>query len=145
MNDIVGSNLFGSNQQPSSSGGIFGTAGGSSFGQQNKPAGFGFPSSSSSGLFGQNTQTQQNAGSMFQSSSSSTLFGNTSTFSGVQGQSGTVIKFVPVTGTDSVQKSGSSQSINTKHYCITCMKEYENKSLEELRWEDYQANRKGKE
>ncbi|KRT79838.1 hypothetical protein AMK59_6792, partial [Oryctes borbonicus] len=140
-----GSSLFGSSQQPSGSGGIFGSSASTSFGQQSKPSGFGFPSSSSSGLFGQSTQTQQNAGSMFQPSSSSGLFGNTSTFGGGQAQTGTVNKFVPVTGTDTVQKAGAVQSINTKHYCITCMKEYENKSLEELRWEDYQANRKGQQ
>lgn len=82
---------------------------------------------------------------MFQGPSSSALFGNSSTFGSGQGQTGTLSKFVPVTGTDSQQKSGVVQSINTKHFCITCMKEYENKSLEELRWEDYQANRKGQQ
>uniref|UniRef100_A0A8C7S2C4 Nuclear pore complex protein Nup98-Nup96 n=1 Tax=Oncorhynchus mykiss TaxID=8022 RepID=A0A8C7S2C4_ONCMY len=40
-------------------------------------------------------------------------------------------------------KGGVTTSINTKHQCITAMKEYENKSLEELRFEDYQAGRKG--
>ncbi|GJQ66844.1 hypothetical protein Trydic_g18599 [Trypoxylus dichotomus] len=140
-----GASLFGGSQQPSGSSGIFGSSAGTSFGQQNKPSGFGFPSSSSGGLFGQSTQTQQNAGSMFQPSSSSGLFGNSSTFGGGQAQIGTVNKFVPVTGTDTVQKAGAVQSINTKHYCITCMKDYENKSLEELRWEDYQANRKGQQ
>lgn len=81
---------------------------------------------------------------MFQGSPSSGLFGSSPSFGGGQTQTGTINKFIPVTGTDSVQKAGLVQSINTKHYCITCMKEYENKSLEELRWEDYQANRKGK-
>lgn len=40
-------------------------------------------------------------------------------------------------------KNGTTQSISTKHHSITSMKEYENKSFEELRFEDYQANRKG--
>lgn len=48
-----------------------------------------------------------------------------------------------MTGQDSLVKSGVQQSINVKHQCITCMKEYEGKSLEELRYEDYLANRKG--
>lgn len=56
---------------------------------------------------------------------------------------GTTIKFNPVTGQDSLVKSGVQQNINVKHQCITCMKEYEGKSLEELRYEDYLANRKG--
>ena len=41
--------------------------------------------------------------------------------------------FVPIqppTGTDTMVKAGVTTSINTKHQCITAMKEYENKSLE---------------
>ncbi|KTG05752.1 hypothetical protein cypCar_00031261 [Cyprinus carpio] len=49
----------------------------------------------------------------------------------------------PPTGSDTMVKGGVTTSINTKHQCITAMKEYENKSLEELRLEDYQAGRKG--
>ena len=56
---------------------------------------------------------------------------------------GTVVKFNPVTGTDTMMKNGVTQTISTRHHCITCMKEYESKSLEELRLEDYQAGRKG--
>ena len=34
------------------------------------------------------------------------------------------------------------RTITTFHNCITALKEYESKSLEELRWEDYQLNKK---
>lgn len=36
----------------------------------------------------------------------------------------------PATGSDTMVKGGVTTSINTKHQCITAMKEYENKSLE---------------
>ena len=44
---------------------------------------------------------------------------------------------------DTMMKSGQQQTISTRHQCITCMKVYEDKSIEELRLEDYNANRKG--
>uniref|UniRef100_A0AAX7VUN0 Peptidase S59 domain-containing protein n=1 Tax=Astatotilapia calliptera TaxID=8154 RepID=A0AAX7VUN0_ASTCA len=69
------------------------------------------------------------------------MFGG-SGFSATQ-QPGTTVKFNPPTGSDTMVKAGVTTSINTKHQCITAMKEYENKSLEELRLEDYQAGRKG--
>ena len=66
-----------------------------------------------------------------------TLFGgtaasNTAAFLGGLGaqQSGTTIKFVPVSGSDAMMKAGNSVSITTKMFCITGMKEYENKSFE---------------
>ena len=60
-----------------------------------------------------------------------------------QQQVGTTIKFVAPSDTDSISKNGQQVAINTNHQCITEMKEYRLKSLEELRFEDYQVNRKG--
>lgn len=89
---------------------------------------------------------------------STSLFGNTNRFgmnsttgfSSTLGQTvnvpvGTTVKFVPQTSTDTIIKNGHTQStsISIRLQCITCMREYESKSLEELRLEDYQANRKG--
>jgi len=54
----------------------------------------------------------------------------------------TTIKFDAVCDQDTITKNGRSKTktINTLHQCITAMKQYENKSIEELRWEDYKAN-----
>ncbi|KAI0236696.1 hypothetical protein LSAT2_012752 [Lamellibrachia satsuma] len=57
--------------------------------------------------------------------------------------SGTMVKFTPPAGTEMMLNGGSQLNMNTRHQCITAMKEYESKSLEELRLEDYTANRKG--
>ncbi|XP_062423496.1 nuclear pore complex protein Nup98-Nup96 isoform X5 [Rhea pennata] len=104
---------------------------------QNKPTGFGNfgTSTSSGGLFGTTNTTSNPFGS-----TSGSLFGPTSF---TAAPTGTTIKFNPPTGSDTMVKSGVSTNISTKHQCITAMKEYESKSLEELRLEDYQANRKG--
>lgn len=56
---------------------------------------------------------------------------------------GTSVPFTATTGSDTMMKNGVASPINTRHQCITCMKEYEQKSLEELRLEDYQLGRKG--
>jgi len=42
-----------------------------------------------------------------------------------------------------MSKNGISHSISARHCCIASMKEYESKSYEELRFEDYQVGRKG--
>lgn len=153
---------FGFGAPQPASGGLFGntsTVGGGLFGNQHnqtafgaKPTGFGFGSTSTTGaasgsLFGSTPATgtglfgQQNntiGGGLF-SNNTAGAFGQQQ-----QQATGTAhVKYNPVVGTDVVVKSGTSQNVNIKHHCITCMKEYENKSLEELRLEDYVAGRKG--
>lgn len=54
-----------------------------------------------------------------------------------------IAKYQPPIGTDTIINNGQSRTVNTKAHCISVMKEYECKSLEELRMEDYLANRKG--
>ncbi|XP_068587741.1 nuclear pore complex protein Nup98-Nup96 [Cebidichthys violaceus] len=134
--------LFGSTGT-GASGGLFSQPS-NAFGA-NKPTSFGSfgTSTSSGGLFG-STNTTSNP---FGGGSVASLFGG-SGFTAAQQQQqqqqpGTTVKFNPPTGSDTMVKAGVTTSINTKHQCITAMKEYENKSLEELRLEDYQAGRKG--
>lgn len=56
---------------------------------------------------------------------------------------GTRIKFKAPITTERSRTHGVSRAFLIFQQCITCMPEYENKSLEELRFEDYAANRKG--
>ncbi|XP_077558834.1 uncharacterized protein LOC144174188 isoform X5 [Haemaphysalis longicornis] len=55
---------------------------------------------------------------------------------------GTTVKYQPSFWIDSTAMNGVLSLVYVAHQCITCMKEYEHKSLEELRLEDYSANRK---
>lgn len=141
-------NLFGTQQNASTN--LFGTnPGTSAFGQANKPAGFSFGTTSGTNLFGQPQQPaqqttpfgQQNTTANTNLFGTNTGFGNTNTTTTVP--TGTVVKFTPVMTTDSMSKNGISHSISARHCCIASMKEYESKSYEELRFEDYQVGRKG--
>ncbi|CAG2238080.1 ADAR2 [Mytilus edulis] len=133
-----GGGLFG--QQQPSAGGLFSTpATNTGFGA--KPTGFGASFGASTGtpaggIFGQ-TQQQQTP----------SLFGQAGTSAGFGGNvaSGTTLKFNAPSSSDTMVKNGQTTNINTRHQCITAMKEYQMKSLEELRMEDYAANRKGKQ
>ncbi|XP_043934252.1 nuclear pore complex protein Nup98-Nup96-like [Protopterus annectens] len=56
---------------------------------------------------------------------------------------GTTIKFNPVMQMEIMVEAGVSSNSVKRFQCITAMREYENKSLEELRLEDYQTGKKG--
>ncbi|EZA58163.1 hypothetical protein DMN91_011854 [Ooceraea biroi] len=140
-------NLFGSQQNASTN--LFGTSTGTSaFGQANKPAGFSFGTTTGTNLFGQPQQNAQQTTPFGQASTttSTNLFGTSTGFGSTTTTTvptGTVVKFTPVITTDSMSKNGISHSISARHCCIASMKEYESKSYEELRFEDYQVGRKG--
>uniref|UniRef100_A0A1I7XQL5 Nuclear pore complex protein Nup98-Nup96 n=1 Tax=Heterorhabditis bacteriophora TaxID=37862 RepID=A0A1I7XQL5_HETBA len=122
----------------------------------NSPGSSGQTNTSGSGtsLFGQKTtslfgnSTMQN-NSFGSSTGGTSLFGSTSGTTGgslfgssTSSVSGSTIKFEPLVASDTMMKNGAQQTISTKHMCITAMKAYENKSIEEVRIEDYIANRK---
>ncbi|OQR66168.1 nuclear pore complex protein Nup98-Nup96-like, partial [Tropilaelaps mercedesae] len=130
-------------------GGAFGAqANRSAFGGFGTSGTTGTAPTTTGGLFGQ--QSTPAPGGLFGGVASSTtgagVFGGSSGPFGAVGVGvspvGTTIPFKAVTGTDTMMKNGSTTNIQTQHQCISCMKEYENKSLEELRVEDYMANRK---
>ena len=138
-------NLFEKPQPQQQTGGLFGTTIISqpsfSFGQQQKSvkplAGF----NATNNLFDRadtrafvQTATPSGSGGLFRTQNA--FGGGLSTSKAV----GTTIKFNPPAGTDSMMIYGISTDVSTKHYCLTAMKEYEGKSLEELRLGDYSLN-----
>ncbi|XP_025995170.1 nuclear pore complex protein Nup98-Nup96 isoform X2 [Solenopsis invicta] len=139
-------NLFGTQQNAGTN--LFGTTTGTSaFGQANKP-GFNFGTTSGTNLFGQPQQNPQQTTPFGQANTTTNtnLFGTTTGFGNTNPTTvpaGTAVKFTPVITTDSMSKNGISHTISARHCCIASMKEYESKSYEELRFEDYQIGRKG--
>ncbi|XP_033098502.1 nuclear pore complex protein Nup98-Nup96-like [Anneissia japonica] len=148
-NSSTGSSMFGSTNTAGSTGlfntptssSSFGT-GGSLFGGQKSAFG---GASAAGGIFGQPAATASPFGQggstaggvLFGGGSSSGFFGSAAPISG------TTKPFQATISTDTAVKNGVTQNQQTKHQVITAMKEYENKSFEELRVEDYAANRKG--
>lgn len=132
--------LFGQTQNAQANTSLFGQPSTSTGFGAPKPAGFGFNTNQTS-LFGQPTSTST-------ANTGFGAFGSTATSAFAQPQmmtqTGTAIaKYQPHSGMDTLMKNGQSNNVQTKQHCITAMKEYENKSFEELRLEDYAANRKG--
>lgn len=154
------SNIFGSTQAaPNTS--LFGQAATSAFGAA-KPATLGMSSfgqtPAAQPLFGQQTTAASTSGfgSFGQAAPTTTnVFGSGAASAFGQPQAVTVgaaggvnpgtslVKYQPTIGTDTLMKGGQANNVNTKQHCITAMKEYEAKSLEELRMEDYLSSRKG--
>lgn len=137
-NTAPNTSLFGSNNNNSA----FGAAKPAGFG------GFGQPAAQTS-LFGQASTSQTTTGGFFgQPAQSGGLFGAQKPAFGAAtpigaGNGTAVVKYQQTASTDTLVKNGQTTTVQTKQHCITFMKEYENKSVEELRIEDYQANRKG--
>lgn len=147
--------LFGAaQQQPQQNTSLFGqNQASSAFGA--KPSGFGTfgtqqPTSNTS-LFGQ--PSTSNASSSFgfnQPAQSGGIFGAsvnpTPAFTmgaTTENAGSSIAKYTVSLDTDTMMVKGNQSNISTKQHCITFMKEYANKSLEEIRIEDYLANRKG--
>ncbi|CAK5111642.1 unnamed protein product [Meloidogyne enterolobii] len=138
------SNLFGQQpQQPG--GGLFNSASSvpPTFGATTTTASiFGANNTGSSfGGFGQQQpQPTQIGGSLF--GSPKPVQPSFSSFGGNQQPTQTFAKFTPPSATDTMQLKGSQQQVQTKQMCISAMKEYETKSLEEIRCNDYIGGRK---
>lgn len=143
--------LFGAAPQPAQNTSLFGQPSTSAFGAPKTPA-FGFGAAQPTpSLFNQASTSTASTG--FGSFGAPATTGTTGMFGaapaattgfGQAGQTGSAIaKYQEVIGTDTLVKNGQTNNVSTKQHCITSMKEYEGKSLEEIRMEDYLANRKG--
>lgn len=165
MQFVLYFSAFGQQQQAPQQTSIFGntntTASSSLFGPQQtstfgapKPAfGFNQPQQPSTSLFSSNPAQPQQTSLFGQSGTTNTPgfsgFGASTTgfgqhSIGQQQNSGTAVaKFQPPSETDTLLKGSTTSYVQTKQQCITFMKEYADKSLEELRFEDYAGNRKG--
>ena len=91
------------------------------------PPGFGSttnPAGGSGGLFGASAST--GGGGLFGATGSTGAFGG----GAVAAAGGTTVAFAAPSGQDTMMKNGVTTNINTKHQCITAMKEYESKSIE---------------
>ena len=137
---------FGATPAASSSGGLFGQPTATQSGLFSAPATNNAFGAKQAGFGGFGATTATPGGSMFGHTPNTSLFGHAGT-SGFGGAvpTGTTLKYNPPASQDTMVKNGQTQNINTRHQCITAMKEYQSKSLEELRMEDYAANRKGKQ
>ncbi|VDO99704.1 unnamed protein product, partial [Schistosoma margrebowiei] len=113
----------------------FGATSSSAFGQTTSNP----QTQSTSNLFGQQSSGLGGANKIFTGNQMNTLsWGSTSMTS-----NGTSLAFNPPITTEIMQRGGQPSQVNAKHMCITAMKEYQDKSLEELRLEDYSLNRRG--
>lgn len=144
--------FFGSSQPATNTTSLFNqSATNSAFGSAIKPGGFGQTvTQPTTSLFGQNTTSTGGFVNFGQPAASTTnVFGGGQTTAFGQNANATanpgtsIAKYQATIGTDTLMKSGQPNNVSTKQHCITTMKEYEHKSLEELRMEDYLANRKG--
>lgn len=68
------------------------------------------------------------------------LFASPITFGTARQEKATNVKFKAPIDTDYNVKCGIYTSFMIKYQCLTAMTYYKSKSLEELRWEDYQAS-----
>ncbi|XP_054734622.1 nuclear pore complex protein Nup98-Nup96 [Anastrepha obliqua] len=145
-----GASMFGSAQPAANTSSLFGQSTPSAFGSAVKPGtlgGFGQTATQpTTSLFGQQAAATSTPGfgTFGQAQpTTSNVFGSGTTMMMGANAGTSIAKYQPTIGTDTLMKGGQPNTVNTKQHCITAMKEYEGKSLEELRLEDYMANRKG--